>query len=225
MLTGVATGVRKDAADAATEVDIRTGWTATPSSSRGGDRDGDHDQRRRHVADELAEDGGDDEQAGQQRVRPEAARRRRRARPPTRSAAPVSIIAVDSGIIAGHEDDRRPGDGPVGALDGHDCAGRHGARREQPGDGRRDDPGHEQDDHPGQDDDGLRGAQAERHGLAADELGRVDDEHARVVEVLVERRPRALEQERRRRPPASSGRSPRSSPAAGWPGPRGRRCR
>ena len=60
-------------------------------------------------------------------------------------------------------------------------------------------------------------------GLAAHELGLVDDEHIGIVEVLLERAPRALKQERvaggERR---SRRRAPR--PCAGRRGRRGRRC-
>ena len=63
-------------------------------------------------------------------------------------------------------------------------------------------PGREQHHHRGQDDDRLASAEPERDGLAADPLGRVDDQHVRVGEVLVEGGPRALQQQRRRRRPA-----------------------
>ena len=62
-------------------------------------RDRDHDQRGRHVADQLAEDGGEQEEAEEQRMRPGVADevdepRRRASRP-----RPWSTIAVESGIM------------------------------------------------------------------------------------------------------------------------------
>ena len=97
-LTGVATGVNS-AADAATRRGHQDRPDVDPELGRGGDPDGDHDQGRGGVADELPEDGGHDEQAGQQPVRPEAPDDVDEG-PPTRSAAPVSNIAVDRGSMA-----------------------------------------------------------------------------------------------------------------------------
>ena len=195
MLTGVATGVRNDAA-AATVTHIRTGCGETPSSSAAAAGDRDDDERGGHVADELTERRRDEEQAGEQRVRPERLRRRRHE----------GLGDEVGGAGLGHrrrqrdhpgdEDDRRPRDRPVGALRRHDPEQDHRAGRQQPGDRRRHDPGREQDDHPDEDDDRL----ARPSGRAARPGGgrarRVDDEHVRVVEVLVERGPRALQQQR-----------------------------
>src|SRR4051794_36330852 len=82
------------------------------------------------------------------------------------SAAPLAIIAVESGIIAGDQDHGRPGDAAVCLL-GRQHAERHQrARRQQPGGGRRHRAGGQQRDHRHEHGDRPLGALTQRHGAA-----------------------------------------------------------
>ena len=82
---------------------ISTGSGEMPMPLRRRHADRDHDQRRRGVADQLAEHRGQQEQARQQRIgaaSPTAATRHSAIS----RAAPVCSIAVESGIIAADQD-------------------------------------------------------------------------------------------------------------------------
>ena len=70
------------------------------------------------------------------------------------------------------------------------------AGREQPGHRWRHRAGREQHDHRGEHQGRLSRTGAEWHRLPSDQLGLVDHEHVGIVEVLVERAPAALQQER-----------------------------
>ena len=70
------------------------------------------------------------------------------------------------------------------------------ARREQPRDRRRHHARGEQDHHPGEDDERPLRTRPERDRLPADERRLVDDEHVRIVEVVLERAPGALQEQR-----------------------------
>ena len=84
--------------------------------------------------------------------------------------------------------------------------------------------GGEQHDHRGEHRERALGAGAERDGLPAHELRRVDDEHVGVVEVARRARPRCPAAAACRPRPARS-RRPRSSPWRCTARTRGRRCR
>ena len=101
-----------------------------------------------------------------------------------------------------HQHHRRPVDRPGRPLHREHAQHDQGAGREQPGDDRWHDPRRQQHDHAGEDRDGLPRA-AQRHGLAADEPGRVDDEHA-GRRPSRRARPTSPGPAARRRPPASA---------------------
>ena len=134
---------------------------------------------------------------GEQRVRPQRRRRRGSAVRRPASAAPVWVIAVDSGIIAGDQHDRRPRDRrgrrPPGRGPGARpaCPPRAAPR---PPAGRC--PVASSDDHPDQDGDRLAAPRPSGTAWRRTSVRRVDGEHARVLGVRLERLPGALQQER-----------------------------
>ena len=97
MFAGVATGV-SSAAEATTFNDISTGRAETSSSAAADTAIGMTTRIGGRVADELAEHGGQDEQRDQQRVGA-GVPTMSTSRSASLSAAPLAVIAVDSGII------------------------------------------------------------------------------------------------------------------------------
>ena len=88
----------------------------------------------------------------------------------------------------------------------------HGAGGEQPGHRRRHQARRQQDHHGGQHGQRLLGARAHRDGLAADQLGRIDDQHVGVWPAARRAPARSPAAAACRPPPARSRCGPRSSP-------------
>ena len=121
----------------------------------------------------------------------------------------------------GDQHDRRPVDGPVGAVDRHDAEQHHRARGEQAGDDRGHDPGREHDDHRDEHDDRppwrpSPSGTTWRRTCSGESTTRT----LRSSRLLVERRPRPLAAAGRRRRRASSRRARGPRPCAGRPGSR-----
>ena len=194
MLAGVAIGVRNDAAPA-TATSMSTGASATPDSLRHGHRDGRDDEHGRGVADHLTEQHGEHEDRGEDHLR--------------------AAVADDADQPAGHqvrrpgrgdrdrqrdepadEHDGLPGDRPVGLRAADDAGHHHRGRADQPRDRGRDHARGQQRDRADQHRDRAPRLRAERHGLPADQLGAVDDEHVVVGRERLDRGPRPVHQER-----------------------------
>ena len=148
-------------------------------------------------------DGGQHEEPEQQRVRPGVADDRDEPVGELLGGAAGLTIAVDSEIMPPTRITVVHEIAAVGLLDAqHAAAGSIAHAASSPATAGGTTPVASSDDHPGEHDERPLGAGAERDGLAAHELRRVDDEHVRVVEVDVERVPRALQQQRVARPRA-----------------------
>ena len=94
-----------------------------------------------------------------------------------------------------NEDHRGPGDSSIRLVDREDAGEHDPTRGKKPGYCRWHRTGREQDDHPGEDDERVLGARPERNRLPTDERRLVDDHHLGVIEVMLERTPRPLEQQ------------------------------
>ena len=191
---GVAIGVR-NAAAAATAVLMSTGRGDIPMLAAAATPIGNDYERGGRVADELPHHRGEHEQARKQRYRTGAANEIHKL-----LGHQLRRAGFDHRGGKRHhgadEDHRRPADGTIRLLDGHDARQDDGAGRQQAGNRGGTIPVASRTTMRDKNCDRLARPRPHRHSLTPDQLRRTDDQNVRIVEVDVERLPGSLQKHR-----------------------------